>query len=100
MGATVWPTIEVADALERLPSFEDDEHDDIASSFYCRWTNKHGMRTVENGSRESALSAEYKGYANQYRQTHPRMAKALDYISESFDYEAKADKERAVFGDE
>ena len=94
----VWPSKEVADIVESLQIYDEENSAHIASHFFCSFSNARGIRSVENGDYEHSLSAKYRAYSNKYRITHPTMAKALEYISKSFDQEGDNDKLYSLFG--
>lgn len=79
-----------------LEDFEDKY--EVSSSFSSGYTNRRGIRNVNDGTLEFSLSEEYKKYQIYYQFTHPVTSKALEYISGGYNYEAETDRKRAYLG--
>lgn len=94
----IWPIKEVADILENLALEDFEDKYEVSSSFSSGYTNRRGIRNVNDGTLEFSLSEEYKKYQIYYQFTHPVTSKALEYISSGYNYEAENDRKRAYLG--
>lgn len=94
----VWPIKEVADILEELALEDFEDKNEVSSGFSSGYTNKRGIRDVNDGTLEFSLSKEFKKYQEFYQFSHPVTSKALDYISNGYNYEAETDRKRAYLG--
>ena len=94
----IWPIKEVADILENLALEDFEDKYEVSSSFSSGYTNRKGIRNVNDGTLEFSLSEEYKKYQIYYQFTHPVTSKALEYISSGYNYEAETDRKRAYLG--
>ena len=81
-GQTVWPTIEVANALEKMGTLEGMSGHDVAVNFATSVLNRRGVRTITNGDAEFILSDNYLKNASTYEQTHPITYSAIKIISD------------------
>ncbi len=96
----IWPITEVADILEYLSMEDYEDKYEVSSSFSSGYTNKRGIRDVNDGTLEFSLSEEFKKYQEYYQFSHPITSKALEYISSGYNYEAEMDRKRAYLGHE
>ena len=94
----VWPIREIADILEDLSRADYDDSYRVSSNFYCAYANRRGVRTVEDGSAEFALSAEFMKYKESYEFSHPITSKALEYIANGYESEGEMDRTWAYLG--
>lgn len=94
----IWPIVEVADILEEISKVDYDDKFRVSSNFYCGYVNRRGIRSVEDGSAEFALSNEFRKYQDYYKFSHPVISKALEYISNSYNNEAEKDRIRSYLG--
>ena len=63
-GQIAWPTIEVANALEKMGTLEGMSGHDIAVNFATSVLNRRGVRTITNGDTEFVLSENYLKNSN------------------------------------
>ena len=94
-----WPIDEIADILEDLSKEDFEDPYEVASKFYCAFVNSRGVRSVEDGTAEFALSDEFTHYQEEYKFTHPITSKALGYIAEIYKEEGKSDRIITILGE-
>ena len=98
IGTEVWPTVEIADILESLSKTNYDDPYMVSINFCAAYINRRGVRTVQDGSAEFALSAEFSRYKEKYIYSHPVTSRALEYIANGYQAEGEEDKFRAALG--
>lgn len=91
-GQDVWPTIEVADSLEKIAKIDGMSSHEVSSSFATAVLNRRGVRTITNGSAEFALSDDYLRCALIYEKTHPVTYLAVKIISSDIRRDGERDK--------
>ncbi len=94
----IWPIREIADIVEDLSRADYDDPYRVSSNFYCAYANRRGVRTVEDGSAEFALSTEFTKYKESYEFSHPITSKALEYIANGYESEGEMDRTWAYLG--
>lgn len=94
----IWPITEVADVLEEISKANYDDKYRVSSNFYCGYSNRRGVRNVEDGSMEFMRSEEFRKYQEFYRCSHPVTCRALEYISDNYNWEGEMDKTRSYLG--
>lgn len=96
---TIWPIKEIADLLEVIASSNYDDKNDVAEIFSIGYKNRRNIRNVSDGTYEYQLSEEFKKYQEYYQFTHPITSKALEFISNGYNYTANKDRQKAIVGD-
>ena len=81
-GQSMWPTIEVANALEKIGTLEGMSGHNVSVNFATSVLNRRGVRTITNGDAEFVLSDNYIKNASVYEQTHPITYSAIKIISD------------------
>lgn len=92
LNSKIWPIKEVADIIEEIAKEDFDSFEKVSSNFYCAYVNSRGMRTIEKGDAEFALSKEYLEYKGRYEISHPVVAKALEFIADGYKKEGEMDR--------
>lgn len=64
----------------------------------CAYSNRRGVRTINDGSSERALGEIFKVFSDNYRYSHPVVSEALKYISNEYFREYESDKEYSITG--
>lgn len=84
----VWPHIAVRDLIESSKS----EH--LERCFYIGILNKRGAHfTARDGEPERALARQYRSWHEAVRLTHPRTAKLLQQIADTYESDAQREIE-------
>lgn len=96
----IWPIREVADIIEDLAIDDYEDKYEVSHVFFAGYTNRRGVRMVNDGTLEFSLSEEFKKYQNHYQFSHPVTSKALEYISNIYKYMAETDRKEAYLGHE
>ena len=91
-GFNAWPTIEVADALEKIASIDGMTGHDVSSSFAIGVLNRRGVRTITNGDAEFALSNSFLKNASCYEFTHPVTYNAIKIVADDIESGGERDK--------
>ncbi len=94
----VWPIKEVADILESLAKEDYEDKFEVSSCFSAGYNNRRGFRSINDGTLEFSLSEVFKKYQAHYQFSHPITSRALEYISNGYNYEAEMDRKRAHLG--
>lgn len=90
-----WPIKEVADILEDISLSDFDDKYDVSEMFSNKYLNRKGLCTISDGSAKLLLSNEFKKYQSYYQFTHAIISKALENISNAFNFEAEEERKRA-----
>ena len=94
----IWPCVEIADIIESISKKDYNDRFDVSSTLYCAYSNRRGVRTINDGSSERALGELFKVYSEKYRYSHPVVSEALKYISNEYFREYESDKEYSITG--
>lgn len=94
----IWPCVEIADIIESISKKDYDDRFDVSSTLYCAYSNRRGVRTINDGSLERALGEIFKVFSDNYRYSHPVVSEALKYISNEYFREYESDKEYSITG--
>jgi hypothetical protein len=87
-----WPSTEVADLIEEF------EGDAIDHGIYIGLRNARGGTSrslTEGGEQERTLAVDFRQRASRFRDTHPRVARILNALAESYEADARREDRKA-----
>lgn len=87
-----WPSREVADLVEEL------DEDEIDDGIHIGLSNERGGTTrslTEGGDQERTLAADFRKRAVRFRDAHPRVARILNRMAESYEADARREDREA-----
>lgn len=91
-GEDGWPSSEVADLLEEL------DDDSLDHGMGIGLMNKRGMTSrspTEGGEQERLIAADFRRRAKLFRDSHPRVARILNRMAETYEVDARREDREA-----
>jgi hypothetical protein len=91
-GDTGWPSTDVAELIEEL---DDDEIDDGIRIGLSNARGGTSRSLTEGGEQERTLAVDFRQRADLFRDSHPRVARILNAMAESYEADARREDRKA-----